>query len=238
MTAEAPARAVSFDFGETLATLDVNLLAARLSERGVTALPENLEAALPAAWASYDQRIRAGGSNHPWKHFMETLLEGSASIGAATQRAELAGWLFEEQPSRNLWRRPIPGMIEICEDLARAGVPFGVLSNSEGKLAELIDEMGWSTVLRVVGDSGRLGVEKPDGRIFAWMADRLGTPAEGIVHVGDSRAADVDGALAAGMRAIWFLRRGIGEGGRHARCSAASTPDEVRRGLRSVGIAI
>ncbi len=195
-------RAVSFDFGQTLASLDPAMLSARLRERGVTAEEAAIDAALPEAWAVYDRLVQRGVSGHPWKQLMSALLRGA---GAPEGRVDdLAEWLWSEQPRRNLWRRPIPGMFALCEDLDLAGVPLGVLSNSEGRLRELIEELGWQGTLRVVADSGVLGVEKPDPRIFTWLSGQLGVATEDVVHVGDSLAADVRGAVGAGMRAVWF----------------------------------
>jgi putative hydrolase of the HAD superfamily len=94
----------------------------------------------------------------------------------------------------------------------------GVISNSEGRLAELIAEVGWADDFAVVADSGRLGMEKPDSPIFRWTAERLGVPLDRIAHVGDSWGADVEGARRAGMPAIWF--RGL---------SPRPLPPEVRR---------
>ncbi|MCC6553690.1 MAG: HAD family hydrolase [Polyangiaceae bacterium] len=198
----APPAAVSFDFGQTLAELDTAMLSRRLAERGVLAAPERLEGAVPAAWRAYDAAVHGGHGGHPWKILMTELLAG-AGVDPGPARAAV-DWLWTEQPRRNLWRRPIPGMIELVADLRRAGVPVAVLSNSEGRLAELADELGWSAHFVAIADSGKLGFEKPGREIFAWTAERLGAPIDRVVHVGDSLAADVEGALAAGMRAVWF----------------------------------
>jgi putative hydrolase of the HAD superfamily len=202
MTADLPARAVTFDFGQTLAGLDTDLLARRLGERGLQATPERLEAALPGAWHTYNAAIHGGAGGHPWKIFMRDLLE-RAGVGPAGLD-EAVDFFWSEQPRRNLWRRPVAGMIEIVRDLRDAGVPLGIVSNSEGRIVELLEELGWSEYFPVVADSGKLGIEKPAPGIFLWAAGRLGIPLERIVHVGDSLAADVEGALAAGMRAVWF----------------------------------
>jgi HAD superfamily hydrolase (TIGR01509 family) len=90
-------------------------------------------------------------------------------------------------------------------ELRRASVPFGIVSNSEGHLAQLVDELGHAGSFDAIADSGRLGLEKPDPRIFAWTAEQLAVPASALVHVGDAWEADVRGALAAGGRAIWFM---------------------------------
>jgi len=52
--------------------------------------------------------------------------------------------------------------------------------------------------------SGEVGVSKPDPIIFRVALDRLGVTPEETVMVGDSWTADVEGARAAGIRAIWF----------------------------------
>ena len=131
--------AVSFDFGQTLAELDTGLLSLRLAERGVDVPPERLEGAVADAWRAYDAAVHAGHGGHPWKILMTRLLDGAGVQPEAVQ--DTVDWLWTEQPRRNLWRRPIPGMIELVIGLRQAGVPVAVLSNSEGRLAELAEEL-------------------------------------------------------------------------------------------------
>jgi putative hydrolase of the HAD superfamily len=192
-------RAITFDAGQTLVELDTAMLAARLGERGVAAAPAALEAALPAAMRLHERAV-AAGARHPWKELMAAILDGAG----ARADAAIVDWLWDEQPRRNLWRRPIAGMRELVAELHGRGVPMAVVSNSEGRLEELLDELGWSRWFVAIADSGRLGVAKPDPGIFAWAIGRLGVAAADAVHVGDSREADVEGALGAGLRAIWF----------------------------------
>lgn len=194
--------AVTFDFGQTLAQLDTALLQRRLLERGVRVDGDRLKMTLPQAWAQYDAVVRDGSGERSWKAFMSTLLGGAGLTGA--QLAQQVDWLFEQQPSFNLWRDPIPGMIELVKRLHEGGVRLAVLSNSEGRLAELVQELGWTSWFVAIADSGKLGVEKPDPWIFQWTAQRLGVETSSMVHVGDSLAADVRGALGVGARAIWF----------------------------------
>lgn len=227
--------AVTFDAGQTLVELDTELLAQRLAERDVAVTAAALDAAAPGAWQRYDQLVSLG-ELHPWQRFMETLLGGALPWLSSLQRAELAEWLFSEQPRRNLWRRPVAGMIELANDLAAAGIAVGVISNSEGKLAALFDEIGWNGRFAAIADSGVLGIEKPDPGIFAWTCQQLGVDAAGVVHIGDSRAADIEGAIDAGMRAIWFgpAARPLDDDRARACRDAAA----VRAALRAWGVAI
>jgi HAD superfamily hydrolase (TIGR01509 family) len=220
-------RAVSFDFGQTLASLDPEMLAGKLQSRAVGAEPAALAAALPVAWAAYDASVRRGEAGHPWKLFMRTLL-GEARVEPAAAIPAAVDFLWEDQPHRNLWRKPVPGMIELCRSLRARGVPLGILTNSEGRAAELLVEIGWAGVFDPVVDSGRVGVEKPARAIFVLMAERLGVPIEQVVHVGDSLGADIQGALGAGMRAIWFTGRAADA---PAGVPVCHTADELRAAL-------
>jgi len=231
-----PALAVSFDFGQTLATLDTDLLALRLTERGLSGEPARFEAALSGAWRAYNEAILQGYGGHPWKIFMRALLLGAGVEASPEALTDTVDFLWNEQPKRNLWRRSIAGMLEVVADLRAARVPVGILSNSEGRLAELVDELGWFDPPLIIADSGKLGMEKPGREIFAWLADRLGAPLARVVHVGDSFAADVQGALAAGMGAIWFggdPAQDLGPRARVARDAA-----EVREALAAFGLPI
>lgn len=212
-------RAVTFDFGQTLAEMDTAMLASRLAERGVSVSADALEQARPAMWRRYNEAIRQGLGGHPWVLLMSTLLR---SVGVTDDAVgPLAEWLFTEQPRRNLWRRPIAGMIERVRTLRLRGVPVGVISNSEGALAYLIEEMGWAADFDVVADSGALGMEKPHRAIFDWTAERLGVAPADVVHVGDSWAADYVGAREAGMRAVLFR-------GRHLMPAGAVLEEDAR----------
>ena len=197
-----PGRAVTFDFGQVLASLDPAYLAEKLAAHRIVVGVPLLEAAMPAGWEAYGRALSQGGhGGTAWKTFLRTVIEG------AGQRApeEVLDFLFRDQRPRNLWRRPVPGMIEVARALSARGVPVGIVSNSEGALSTLVASLGWTSDFPIVADSGHLGMEKPGAAIFAWTAERLGVPSAGLVHIGDSWAADVCGALALGAHAVWFI---------------------------------
>ena len=199
-------RGVSFDFGDTIVALDEAVLLEKITREGLFAPLARLQAAVPPARAAYDAAIAAGIANHPWKPFMKVLLEhAGAEPALEIDRVVHALWL--DQPRHNLWRRLVPGVAALCRELARARVPIGILTNSEGKARDLVHDLGLGDVFELVIDSGVLGVAKPDPRIFAAFAAAMGLAANELVHVGDSLEADVLGASAAGFDAIWFAGR-------------------------------
>jgi HAD superfamily hydrolase (TIGR01662 family) len=205
------ARAVSFDFGQTIAGIDNDLLMQKLERLGVSSAAGDLESASRIAWGAYDAAVRAGIAGHPWKLFMRTFLEnGLVPRPSADEIERAVDALWDDQPKVNLWRRALPDMIELVKELRSAGIPHAILSNSEGRLLELIAEMGIADLFPIVGDSGRLGLEKPDPRMFHWAAEKLGVDISELIHVGDSLGADVEGAERAGAHGIWFRAAALG----------------------------
>lgn len=198
---------VTFDAGMTLIELDLDFLARRLASRGIEVAPAALRAAAPGAWARYDAAVDAGGAHGRLWHALLTDLVTGAGADLA-QVEPVVDWLWEQQPTNNLFRAPIEDMVALARTLRAAGVRTAVVSNSEGRLAELLAEIGIADAFEAIIDSGRIGIEKPDPQIFAHAIAALALPPGTTgVHVGDSWAADVGGALAAGWRAIWYGRR-------------------------------
>jgi len=223
---------VSFDYGQTLCELDVTLLAARAGERGVALETRALSEASPLAWQAYNDAKREGrGGRDAWCLLMETWL---AQAGAGASARPLAEWLWTEQPAQNLWRRPIAGMFELTGELAERGVPLAIVSNSEGRLAELVDLVGLTRYFAVVIDSGKLDFEKPDRRMFELAASALGGSLEDLIHVGDAWEADVVGALDAGASALWFA--GSEPRVLPPRVRACKNAADVRRELVALGV--
>ena len=230
-TNATPHRVVTFDAGLTLVELDLDFLAQRLTERGVSVDEGALIRAAPAAWEHYDALARGGAHTHPWQDFMAKLLEGAG----VTDVGPLAEWLWSQQPHKNLFRKPIQPMVDLARDLANRGVIVAVLSNSEGRLRELLIEIGIADPFAAIIDSGRLPFAKPDPRIFAHTLAELGTPNAVPVHIGDSWTADIEPALAAGWHAIWYRSRG-GHAPADARVPIAHDATEVRAALQRFGV--
>lgn len=194
-------RALSFDFGQTLAEFDHEMLARRVAERGAELEVSASVKSFPDAMRIYGES-KALGHELAWRAMMSALLSGSGVPAALA--AELSAWLWSEQPRKNLWRRPIPGMIELIRELRRSGLPVAIVSNSEGYLAELVAELAWSADFDLIVDSGRVGFAKPDPRIFLHACSGLQVEPGELLHVGDAWHADVEGAVGAGARAVWF----------------------------------
>lgn len=117
--------------------------------------------------------------------------------------AELVTLDGREVAARGLLRRmfdgarPDPTMVDLVRDLRADGLTTVLLSNSwgEGYPEDLLLELFDTVVI-----SGRIGLRKPDPRIFAHTLDLIGLPAHRCVFVDDA-PANVEGARAVGLHA-------------------------------------
>jgi putative hydrolase of the HAD superfamily len=67
-----------------------------------------------------------------------------------------------------------------------------------------ISQTGYSPKFAAVLISGELGIGKPDPEVFRHAVRTIGALPEETVMVGDSWERDVEGALSAGLRAVWI----------------------------------
>ena len=86
----------------------------------------------------------------------------------------------------------------------RARYRLGIVSNFYGNLDAVCEETGIAGLFDVVVDSTRVGVSKPDPRIFRHATDALAVSAAEATFVGDSPSRDMAGARSVGMRHVWL----------------------------------
>lgn len=107
--------------------------------------------------------------------------------------------------------RPMPGARDALDELHRAGLPLGVISNSsftQRTMRHELDRNGVAEHLAIVVSSADYAVRKPNPLIFETAAALIGMAPRDVWFVGDRLDTDVAGARAAGMTAVWFNPRG------------------------------
>jgi len=167
-------------------------------------------------------------STRSWGQMVGTIF---AHAGLAPERvASLLDALWAEHAARNLWSLVPPGLVDALAALRATGLPVAVVSNSEGMLKELFAELGLLGSFDLVLDSGLLGIEKPDPRIFRLALDRFGVTPARALHLGDNFATDVVGARAAGVR-VALIDPYDHLAGRHADVPRVAGAPEVARAL-------
>jgi putative hydrolase of the HAD superfamily len=135
-----------------------------------------------------------------WSAFVRTMVQLAGGLDAEASAACVRA-LWHEHRTFNLWRRVPEGLPEALAPLRAAGVRVCVVSNSEGRLQVLFEQLGIADAFDHALDSHVLGVEKPDPAIFRHALEHFGVPPARALHLGDLVATDIVGARAAGLRA-------------------------------------
>ncbi len=196
--------AVLFDAGGVLVLPDPTVIAPLLAPFGGALEVEPHRRAHYAAMAA---KSAAAAGELDW-HVYD--LAYVTAVGVAEAHREHAAELLNHTRTPLLWRWPIPESLRALGELARAGVPMGVVSNAAGQVAAELARAGVCQVgegvgaaMRVIVDSAVVGVAKPDPAIFDHALEHFdGVPRERIAYVGDSVTMDVGGAAAAGLHPV------------------------------------
>lgn len=120
--------------------------------------------------------------------------------GCPAPGAEAAFEVFLAERNRvELFDDVLPGL----DALRAAGYTLVALTNGNADLKAIGIGHYFAAVVRAAD----VGASKPQAEIFQAVLDRVDpVPPQRVVHVGDDPRADVAGAQAAGMRAIWVNR--------------------------------
>src|SRR6266849_4876081 len=81
---------------------------------------------------------------------------------------------------------------------------LGVISNADGKIAEVLDRSGIAECFETITDSGIVGKEKPHPAIFEAAVRSLGVTPQESLYTGDVYSVDYLGATRVGMQAVLF----------------------------------
>jgi putative hydrolase of the HAD superfamily len=132
-------------------------------------------------------------------------LFGVAGVTAADGLAGLAASMYRARYAAA--RRAVAGAAAVLR-LVRARARVGIVSNNLlEEQREKLEVCGLDGFIDVLVVSEEAGVAKPDPAIFGLALERLGCTAADAVMIGDSWTADIAGARAAGIRAIWLNPR-------------------------------
>jgi HAD superfamily hydrolase (TIGR01549 family) len=209
-----PLQAIFFDAGNTLVFPDRKRTLAPLLARGIEPSQEQLWAAERVARKRRD--AGAGGENSGqvdndyWAIYYHELFRQLETAGVETRYAatldqdqQLIQELIRCARTAGNWDVVREGTREALLDLKRT-YRLGVISNSDGHMAELIARVGLGDCFERVFDSTRVGVEKPNRRIFDIAAAALQVAPADCLYVGDVYSIDFAGAKAAGWEAVLF----------------------------------
>lgn len=206
-------RAVTFDVTHTLIHSPRlgEIYAAVLRRHGVDLEAEEARRLISTVWQELSCSADPGHDRfgvHPegergwWRRFLERLCELK---GAPPPSRFAAAELYHRFGTAAAWE-VYPEVMRTLTALARQGLLLGVVSNWDHRLPDLLTRLRLAKFFAAVTYSAKAGVEKPDGRIFQQAVAGLGVEPAAVLHVGDGRLEDVEGAVAAGMKALHLTR--------------------------------
>jgi putative hydrolase of the HAD superfamily len=188
--------------------MDYAAIAAELARHGVTVAPDAIQRAEWQARVRLDDqlfaRTAAGTST-------ETVAAATRYLGLVLEALGLtdvrtiervAEWRRAYNPPVGLWTTRDPQALEALDLVRRSGARAAAISNSNGTVGSVLAAVGLEPFLEFVVDSGAVGVEKPNPRIFELALARAGVGASDAAYIGDFYSIDVRGAGAAGLRAV------------------------------------
>jgi len=219
-----PLRAVIFDYGNTLVSVDPALHSKRTDYADVVAVPgaERMARYLegrgllpPEGRASFidgflsirernRRRAEESGDEIPAAVSLGEAFRGARIPEPDKEEAALALHRFFSAEEDLL--HEIPGAGATLELLAKRGVALALLSNATdgAAIARVIDRLGWTRYFQPLIVSADIGVRKPRAEAFRAVLDRWPYAPGEIAFVGDSLRHDVGGAQAIGLRAVHF----------------------------------
>jgi len=197
----ASRRVIFFDVGNTLLFPNRERILEPLHERGTKTTHAQWLQIERKAKPEFDQIVQTGAKvDHGfWWGFYTHLLE---SLGLALQDDLRDALVRNTQDSGN-WDQILPGTREA---LRRIGAQYhtAVISNADGRIAQVLRRCGIVDCFHCITDSGIVGSEKPHPAIFeAALREMRAKPAESL-YVGDVYSIDYLGARNAGMQAVLF----------------------------------
>jgi putative hydrolase of the HAD superfamily len=125
----------------------------------------------------------------------------------ADKIAPLAGRLTRLWRDKDGRRLPPPNTISVIQELDRRGYTLGILANTitETEIPDWLEEAHIEHYFKAIVLSSKLGIKKPDPRIYWQAAQQIGAEPSRCVYVGDNPKRDVVGTRNAGFGMIILL---------------------------------
>ena len=178
--------AAAQQFGSRLAVEEI-------SQRFAAALAASHNSGLPTSERNERRR---------WQHIVKQVIDD-----VVNSQDELFERLWQHFAQPQHWR-PYADVAETVHELLRRGYRFGIASNFDSRLLRIVSGHPALSACESVFVSSEVGYAKPDPRFFRAIEGKLGVEPGQIALVGDDEVADVQGAMAAGWRAIRLDRVG------------------------------
>jgi HAD superfamily hydrolase (TIGR01662 family) len=172
---------------------------------GVTVDASRFETAVAAASFILDEVEEPIYDASLFVHYTATIIEHMGGRGAGVVR--VAERIYDQWAGNHHFEM-YDDVEPVLTELAARGIKMGVISNSHRSLDAFREHFKLGALITTSVSSAEHGFMKPHPSIFETALSRAGVEARDAIMVGDSLKADIEGAVAAGMRGILLRRSG------------------------------
>ena len=202
-------RAVFFDVDFTLIypgpTFQAEGYRRACEAEGIIVDPSKFDAATAASSFILDEVEEQIYNHDLFVHYTASIIEHMGGRGEKV--IDVARQIYD-QWSVNHHFELYDDVAPVLAELGRRGLIVGAISNSHRSLDAFCEHFSLRGLITVSVSSAEHGYMKPHRSIFDTALAQAKVGAAEAVMVGDSFAHDIEGALAAGMRAVLLRRSG------------------------------
>jgi putative hydrolase of the HAD superfamily len=171
-------------------------------EVGLDLDAQQLERAFQAAWQQTPRRAAIDGPRENddkgwWRDLVSHVFDQVAPSLRQLDRDNFFEVAYEHFAEAGVWKL-YPEVIDVLEQL-RERFQLAVISNFDGRLRLILQNLGISKYFAHIFISSELGADKPDPEIFRRALKAMHLDANKVLHVGDDQERDWKAAKEAGL---------------------------------------
>ena len=210
---ETPLKAIFFDAAGTLFHLPrgVGYHYALVGEEiGLKLDSRQLDRGFNSAWNAMPPRESIDGPREDddkdwWRELVDLVLDETVPSLNELDRDNFFEIAYEHFAEAGVWEL-YPEVLEVLETLSPR-FPLAVVSNFDGRLRMILEQLSVSKFFKHVFLSSELGADKPDPEIFRRALSLIRLNPNDVLHVGDDPERDWNGATGAGLSIFQLDRK-------------------------------
>jgi REG-2-like HAD superfamily hydrolase len=206
---------IMFDVGGTLVDLSPpkeEVFRRVLAKNGFDAPLVDVASAVAKAEKKFDGEgaVVDGMNESPfWKRYDKFVVDRLGfKVDIEALSRELSAEFLKVLDKTESWAE-YPDVRPLLEDLTKRDFKLGIISNATDLVDRVLDHLGLAKYFDPIIVSYAVGARKPDRRIFQIAAEKVHSPPNRMLYIGDKLSVDVMGASNAGMNAVLLDRMNV-----------------------------
>ena len=139
------------------------------------------------------------------RNWWKTMVQRATQINEGEKFDSLYEKLFLHYEKPSAWQL-YPDTLPFLQ-AAQKNYRLGVVSNFDQRLLTILAGLKLSPFFEIIISSSTARSQKPEALIFRIALEKLALTPHEVIHIGDSRRADFEGARASGLHAIHLDRK-------------------------------